>query len=196
MTSKQQLDRRRFLLGTAGATLFLAGCSSGTDDADGDGVPDDEDYAPQDPAVQEKSDVGEQTERQTTQSTTTALDADVNDVNDDGESLRAEAERKMTRRGGATSADYRLVVTESEFYQEGYTEGVRGVVENISETDFDYVQIEIGFYDESGAKVADGLDNTSGLAANSRWRFDAMFLGSNPEDLGSFRVTELSGTSY
>jgi hypothetical protein len=58
--------RRRFLCGVlAGSLISMAGCSglSGSDDdgvqdSDGDGVIDSEDYAPQDPDVQDKSDIG------------------------------------------------------------------------------------------------------------------------------------------
>jgi len=54
--------RRLLLLATSGAGATLAGCSSENDepnikDSDGDGVIDSEDYAPQDPEVQKKSDI-------------------------------------------------------------------------------------------------------------------------------------------
>lgn len=53
------MERRTFL--AAAGAAALAGCSSlpgmGPADADGDGVPDDEDYAPNDPSVQEKADI-------------------------------------------------------------------------------------------------------------------------------------------
>ncbi|WP_198662170.1 hypothetical protein [Halorussus litoreus] len=58
------MERRRFL-GSVAAATAVAGCTSGSGsepetterDSDGDGVPDSEDYAPNDPAVQEKSDL-------------------------------------------------------------------------------------------------------------------------------------------
>lgn len=53
--------RRRFLTTSASlGTAALSGCTSGGDDikdSDGDGVIDSQDYAPQDPEVQEKADV-------------------------------------------------------------------------------------------------------------------------------------------
>lgn len=58
------MDRRKFIAATA-AAVSLAGCTGtddqgsteGIQDSDGDGVIDSEDYAPQDPDVQEKSDI-------------------------------------------------------------------------------------------------------------------------------------------
>jgi hypothetical protein len=68
------VKRRSFLISTVFvASTGLAGCSGGEDqtediqDSDGDGVIDSEDYAPEDPEVQEKSDL---TSESTTQSAT------------------------------------------------------------------------------------------------------------------------------
>lgn len=57
-------ENRRQLLKVAASSLpLLAGCTSGDDgevqDSDGDGVIDSQDYAPQDPDVQDKSDLSE-----------------------------------------------------------------------------------------------------------------------------------------
>jgi len=64
------MDRRRYLQGLCGGlTLSVSGCASLTgdeneiQDSDGDGVIDSEDYAPNDPDVQEKSDIINTTEQ-------------------------------------------------------------------------------------------------------------------------------------
>lgn len=56
---KETCTRRRWLSAVAGSAPLLAGCTSdsGGNDADGDGVVDAEDYAPNDPDVQAKSDL-------------------------------------------------------------------------------------------------------------------------------------------
>lgn len=55
------MDRRAYLGAACSTLTVLAGCTGGGNgesvDSDGDGVPDSEDYAPQDPSVQEKSDL-------------------------------------------------------------------------------------------------------------------------------------------
>lgn len=74
------MDRRGFLRGTGTATIgIIAGCAESDDtqesdsvqDKDGDGVPDEHDYAPRDPDVQSRSDVV--TETRTPTSTPTPV---------------------------------------------------------------------------------------------------------------------------
>lgn len=66
--------QRRSFLAALGATS-LAGCASvpglGPSDTDGDGVPDNQDYAPRDPEVQEKGDIPTPTESPTPSPTPT-----------------------------------------------------------------------------------------------------------------------------
>lgn len=62
--------RRRFIVGATTTVPLLGGCAQSDDeqdirDSDGDGVIDSEDYAPQDPEVQEKSDLVTDTVRMT-----------------------------------------------------------------------------------------------------------------------------------
>lgn len=83
------MNRRRFIC-AAGVTLSLAGCLGSDDsvqDSDGDGVIDNQDYAPNDPLVQDKSDL--QTTREfnfeadTTQDpTTTESEIEIQDAED------------------------------------------------------------------------------------------------------------------
>lgn len=67
--------RRSFLITVgAGSTILLAGCSSDSEDdevqdSDGDGVIDSQDYAPNDPDVQDESDVSQSTPTQDTPDT-------------------------------------------------------------------------------------------------------------------------------
>lgn len=109
------------------------------------------------------------------------------------EGYRARAEERMAPNGIA-SADYRLVVTEHHVVDDGsdLTATVGGTVENVSDEAFDYVGITVGFYDRSGAKLGDGIDNTSGLSAGGRWRFEATYFG-DIADVDTYRFLELDG---
>lgn len=65
--------RRRAYLGVIGvaATAGCIGVLGSEQDSDGDGVPDQHDYAPRDPNVQSESDVQQKTTQTTTRTTTT-----------------------------------------------------------------------------------------------------------------------------
>lgn len=51
---------------------------------------------------------------------------------------------------------------------------ISGTVVNGSQNNYEYVQIEFGLYNDSGAKVGTALDNLSGLASGERWRYEAV----------------------
>jgi len=67
---------------------------------------------------------------------------------------------------------------------------IRGIAENFSNTDYEYVQLSFEVYDESNTKIADGLANTNGLSAGQRWRFEALAPGAEGAD--SYRLTEIT----
>jgi len=72
------VNRRQYAAQVAGLVALLAGCTGNEDDdisdSAGDGVIDSEDYAPNDPAVQEKSDFQPDSPQQTEQPTTTSTE--------------------------------------------------------------------------------------------------------------------------
>ena len=51
---------------------------------------------------------------------------------------------------------------------------ISGTVVNGSQKNYEYVQIEFGLYNDSGAKIGTALDNLSGLASGERWRYEAV----------------------
>ncbi|GGL55209.1 FxLYD domain-containing protein [Halocalculus aciditolerans] len=117
---------------------------------------------------------------QTTEPTTTTTTA------------QSEAQQKVSEYG-AISPDGNLVITSIDWFQDEYQIGAQGIVENISDRDYEYVQVLINFYDKEQIKIGDGLDNTSGLEANSKWRFKAGYLGSDTGTVEYFKVNELTG---
>lgn len=133
------LKRRSFLktfgvvstLGTTGCITDKSGDEKSTvQDSDGDGVIDSEDYAPNDPAVQEKSDVQveESTERQTSQRESTEQETD-----------RTQFEVSVSKKftppsapGGLTWDGSHLWFGSSDYQESGnlYKIGLEGRIEN------------------------------------------------------------------
>lgn len=66
---------------------------------------------------------------------------------------------------------------------------IRGVAENFSDNDYEYVQLSWDIYDDADRKIADGLANTSGLNTGQQWRFEA--LAASAEDASSYALAEV-----
>lgn len=76
-----------------------------------------------------------------------------------------------------------------EWYNEGrYEQGVRGQIENVSDSTLDYVEVEVYFLDSEGVQFEEGLDNVTDLASGRIWEFDVMFWGDDPERVDSYEV--------
>jgi hypothetical protein len=59
---------------------------------------------------------------------------------------------------------------------------IRGRARNESGRDYSYVQLEFSVLDNSRAKIADALANTSGLDAGQTWRFEAVAVSASTAD--------------
>jgi len=57
------------------------------------------------------------------------------------------------------------------------TYSVKGSVQNNGVSALDYVEVNVKFYDSSGAVIGEGLDNTQNLGPGQVWKFDAMYFG-------------------
>lgn len=67
---------------------------------------------------------------------------------------------------------------------------IRGIAKNFSESDYGYVQLSFDVYDDTDAKIADGLANTSGLDSGRRWRFEALAVGA--EDADTYVLSDIT----
>lgn len=81
-----------------------------------------------------------------------------------------------------------LEILEHEWYEDEFSGGVKGIVQNNTGEVLDYVAVEASFFDEEGVKLEDGLDNTTDLDAGTKWRFDAMYLGSDPSEVADYEI--------
>lgn len=88
-----------------------------------------------------------------------------------------------------------LAILEDEFYEEEYSGGVRGIVQNNTGAELSYVGVQAEFLDSEGTRIGEGLDNTTDLSSEQKWQFDAMFLGDNPEEIDSYNI-EVSDSPF
>lgn len=92
--------------------------------------------------------------------------------------------------------DLRLL--DHEFYTEGdvvETAGVRGTAINETGDTLSYVGIEIIFLNDEKTQIGTTLDNTTDLKDGRKWKFDAMFLGDDPSNVGSYEI-EISDSPF
>lgn len=74
-----------------------------------------------------------------------------------------------------------LEIDEDEFYEDEYSAGVTGIVENATDEPIGYVAVEVAFYDSDDVTLEDGLGNTQDLKGGGKWKFDAMYPGDASE---------------
>lgn len=156
------MRRRPFLSLTAsGLVAGLAGCSSSEDDS-GDEA---------EGAADGGSDGNDE-----------GGSADGGDSDSGDETTETEAETETTEESGS------LEIQEHEFYEEDFSAGVRGILQNNTGETKDYVEVTVEFYDEDDVKLEDGLDNTEGLDPEGQWQFDAPYLGDDPSDVDRYEI--------
>lgn len=64
-----------------------------------------------------------------------------------------------------------------------------GTATNLTDSTLSYIQISVSFLDSSGAQIGTGLANTNNLAANQRWKWEAMFLEMDTSALDNATIT-------
>lgn len=85
------------------------------------------------------------------------------------------------------------IVLEDDVSAEADTIGslyIRGTARNESEQSYSYVQITFSALDSSGAKIADVLDNTSGLEEGQSWRYEA--LAASADNADSYQIQDIT----
>ncbi len=65
----------------------------------------------------------------------------------------------------------------------GFGYYIEGSVRNNRDKDYSYVSIEFVCYDAEGNNLGTAIDNTNSLLANQTWKYKAMFMGSNSENI-------------
>ena len=67
---------------------------------------------------------------------------------------------------------------------------ITGVLENKTDQDQGYIQVQFNLYDSDGVQLGSTMDNTNNLAAGGKWRFEAIV---TEEDATDFELTSVTG---
>ncbi|MCI6265817.1 MAG: FxLYD domain-containing protein [Erysipelotrichaceae bacterium] len=70
---------------------------------------------------------------------------------------------------------------------------IEGIVTNNTDKDYSYVQIEFICYDKDGTNLGTAIDNTNNLLGNQTWKFKAMAMFSDVENVDHCDYHEVTG---
>lgn len=75
-----------------------------------------------------------------------------------------------------------------------YSYKISGTIQNNTDREYSYVQIEFYAYDSDGNVLDTCLANNSGLEANGKWKFEAscFFSNGNANDVVSYKLKEIT----
>jgi hypothetical protein len=94
-----------------------------------------------------------------------------------------------------SESEQQIELLNHEFYEDDFSSGVRGTLENVSGEVLSYVEVQVYFLDSEGTQIGEGLDNTSDLAEGRRWEFEAAYLDTDPERIDTYEI-ETDVTSF
>jgi len=173
-TDMSVLTRRRFAtLAGAGLTTAIAGCSGeGDSSGESDGTSAEQATTGGQTTAASTATSGGQTSTESTStstSTKTSADTTTSSSSSSGDSQ-------------IESVPETLDVLEHELFEDDYTAGVRGKIENVSDETLSYVEVEVYFQNDDGTRIGDSLANTQDLPAGETWAFEAVYVGSKDAD--------------
>jgi len=70
---------------------------------------------------------------------------------------------------------------------------LEGIVKNNTSYDYSYVQITFNLYDAQGNAIGSAMDNINGLKSGGTWKFKAIGLIDDPDDVARYELSEISG---
>lgn len=80
-----------------------------------------------------------------------------------------------------------------EWYEEEFSAGVRGRLENVSGGPLDYVEVSAVFLNDEGVQIGSNSALTTDLAAGRIWAFDVTYLGTDASQVAEYELeTSLS----
>lgn len=94
-----------------------------------------------------------------------------------------------------TQSGSAVEILNHEWYEEDFSAGVQGTLENTTDEELAYVEVSVYFLDSDGTQIEEGLDNFSELAAGRTAEFECMFLGDDASRVEEYEI-EASVTNY
>ena len=83
-------------------------------------------------------------------------------------------------------------ISNVEVTSDGVATYVSGILQNNGGKK-GYVQIMVPCYDKDGAKIGDALANVNNIAENGKWKFKAIFMGSEKPSKCNIEEMEVTG---
>lgn len=75
----------------------------------------------------------------------------------------------------------------------GFAYYIEGSIRNNKSKDYSYVQIEFVCYDKEGNNLGTAIDNTNNLLGNQTWKFKAMAMFSDAENVDHCEYHDITG---
>ncbi|WP_168191261.1 DUF3426 domain-containing protein [Haloprofundus sp. MHR1] len=90
-------------------------------------------------------------------------------------------------------SDENLEVTERELYESNGEVGLRGTIENVGDTAYEFVEVEVTLQDDQGEVLVEFIDETEEeeidrLEPGETWEFDVVFEEAQMEEVSSYSI--------
>jgi len=77
--------------------------------------------------------------------------------------------------------------------KDAYWYYLEGIVKNNTNDDYSYVQITFILYDAEGNTIGSAVGNINGLKSGSTWKFKAIGLIDDPDEVARYELSEIIG---
>lgn len=108
-----------------------------------------------------------------------------------GGSVTGEQQNNSSNSVKAEKFSYEVTNAYSDDY--GFAYYIEGIVKNNKDKDYSYVQISFNCYDAEGNNLGTAMDNTNNLLGNETWKFKAMAMFSDAENVDHCDFYEVTG---
>jgi hypothetical protein len=83
---------------------------------------------------------------------------------------------------------FNLEFVSHEWYRDGNTIGVKGLVQNTANFEIDFVRVQAVFLTENDVQLESNRDSTSDLAGGRSWQFKIPYPARNTERVGGYEI--------